>query len=307
LRAATQALYRFLVVPRTAKHLSVVFTEPDTVADSSVVAVASADALVLGVLSSRAHRVWSLASGGTLEDRPRYQHASTFNPFPFPACSDALTVLIRALGESLDAHRKRQQALHSDLTITGMYNVLEKLRSGEPLTAKEKVIHEEGLVSVLKQIHDDLDAVVFDAYGWPHDLTDEQILERLVALNRERAEEEKNGVIRWLRPEFQAPKGAVPATQPALAGTEDAGQGEAVPAAGAVDWPKKLPGQIAAVRDLFRGISRALRLDDVTCAFKGAKKKDVEAVLESLTALGLLFVFDSEGLRRWRAELRTAA
>jgi len=47
--------------------------------------------------------------------------------------------------------------------------VLEKLRSGEALKAKEKVIHEHGLVSVLKQVHDDLAAAVFDAYGWPRD------------------------------------------------------------------------------------------------------------------------------------------
>jgi very-short-patch-repair endonuclease len=47
-----------------------------------------------------------------------------------------------------------------------MYNVLEKLRSGEPLTEKERIIHEHGLVSVLRQIHDDLDAAVLDAYGW---------------------------------------------------------------------------------------------------------------------------------------------
>jgi len=67
-----------------------------------------------------------------------------------------------------------------------MYNSLEKLRSGEPLPAKEKKVHEQGLVSVLAQIHDDLDAAVFDAYVWPHDLTDEEILERLVALNAER-------------------------------------------------------------------------------------------------------------------------
>ena len=80
-----------------------------------------------------------------------------------------------------------------------MYNALEKLRSGEALTAKEKVMHEQGLVSVLKQIHDDLDAAVFDAFGWPSTLTDEEILERLVALNAERAEEEKRGLIRWLR------------------------------------------------------------------------------------------------------------
>ena len=47
-----------------------------------------------------------------------------------------------------------------------MYNVLDKLRSGEALSAKERVIHEQGLVSVLRQIHDELDAAVLDAYGW---------------------------------------------------------------------------------------------------------------------------------------------
>mgnify|MGYP001323128146 CR=1 FL=1 len=83
---------------------------------------------------------------------------------------------IRELGEQLDAHRKRQQAAHPELTMTGMYNVLEKLRSGEPLTAKEKTIHEQGLVSVLRQLHDDLDTAVAAAYGWPVDLPDDALL-----------------------------------------------------------------------------------------------------------------------------------
>jgi hypothetical protein len=51
---------------------------------------------------------------------------------------------------------------------------------------------------------------------WPHDLSDEDILQRLVDLNRERAEEERRGLIRWLRPEFQNPQGAA-ATQQELA------------------------------------------------------------------------------------------
>jgi hypothetical protein len=106
----------------------------------------------------------------------RYQNGPCFLPFPFPSWSEAQRSRIGEAAESLDSHRKRQQAEHPDLTITGMYNVLEKLRSGEALTAKEKKIHEQGLVSVLEQIHDDLDAAVFDAYGWPHDLGDEQIL-----------------------------------------------------------------------------------------------------------------------------------
>jgi hypothetical protein len=36
-------------------------------------------------------------------------------------------------------------------------------------------------------VHKQLDAAVFAAYGWPHDLSDDEILARLLALNLERA------------------------------------------------------------------------------------------------------------------------
>lgn len=88
----------------------------------------------------------------------------------------------------MDEHRKRAQNL--SLTLTGIYIVPEKLRANEELNAEEKQIHDAGLVSVLRQLHDDLDAAVFAAYRWPPTLTDAEILERLVALNAERAKEE---------------------------------------------------------------------------------------------------------------------
>ena len=97
-----------------------------------------------------------------------------------------------------------------------------------PLTTKEREIHEAGLVSVLKEIHDDIDRAVFDAYGWadlilplvgkpgatipsPHkrpeqEKAEEELLSRLVALNQERAAEERRGLVRWLRPDYQIPK-----------------------------------------------------------------------------------------------------
>jgi hypothetical protein len=64
-------------------------------------------------------------------------------------------------------------------------------------------IHEQGLVSVLLDLHRRIDALVLEAYGWPADLDEAAMLERLVALNAERAEEERRGLVRWLRPEFR--------------------------------------------------------------------------------------------------------
>jgi hypothetical protein len=187
-----------------------------------------------------------------------------------------------------------------------MYNVVEKLRSGEALTAKDKVIHEQGLVSVLKKLHDDLDAAVFDAYDWPHDLTDEQILERLVALNSERAAEERRGLIRWLRPDFQNPTGAKAATQEKLAATAEPEEGAAPLAATTAPWPKKLPEQIAAIRDIVTKAQTEWTVEQVASVFKGAKRADVEDVLDSLAALGILAAYDSNGARRWKLT-RTAA
>ena len=130
-----------------------------------------------------------------------------------------------------------------------MYNVLEKLRSGAKLSATEQKIREHGLVSVLKQIHDDIDAAVSDAYGWPYDLSDEQILERLVALNAERAAEERRGLVRWLRPEFPNPSGAKAGAQTEIAGTEVAETAAVATPANASKWPTKLPEQITVVRN----------------------------------------------------------
>jgi len=151
LREAMNGLPRFVATPETAKSRVFQFVDGAVLPDHKIVVVASDDASHLGVLSSRVHVTWALASGGRLEDRPVYNKSLCFDTFPFPLGGTNQLARIRELGEELDAHRKRQQAAHPDLTITGMYNVLEKLRSGEALTAKDKVIHEQGLVSVLKK------------------------------------------------------------------------------------------------------------------------------------------------------------
>ncbi len=71
--------------------------------------------------------------------------------------------------------------------------------------------------------------------------------------------------------------------------------------ASATPWPKKLPEQIAAIRDLVARTHEAWTLNKVCAAFKGAKKTDVEEVLESLEALGLLTGYTHHSTRRWKA------
>lgn len=204
LRKMLAGLPRYIATVETAKHRVFQFLDKSIAPDNMLIAIALDDAYALGVLSSRAHVVWALAQGGTLEDRPRYNKSRCFETYPFPAVTAEQQARIRDLAEQLDAHRKKVLAAHAELTLTGLYNVLQKLSADR--TAKEQAIYEKGLVAVLASFHADLDAAVLDAYGWTDAPADEQLLERLVALNTERRAEEAQGHIRWLRSAFQAPQ-----------------------------------------------------------------------------------------------------
>ena len=76
-------------------------------------------------------------------------------------------------------------------------------------------------------------------YGWPTDVGDGDLLARLVSLNRERADEEWRGEVRWLRPEFQAGVAAAPVQRELVV--------TAATQVGRQSWPKELPEQFKAV------------------------------------------------------------
>ncbi len=293
LRPALQQLERYIVTVETAKHRVFVFLEHDVIPDNMLIAIALDDAYYLGVLSSKIHVTWSLAAGGTLEDRPRYNKTRCFDPFPFPDPTDDRKQKIRELGDRLDAHRKRVQAQHPDVTITAMYNLLEKIRAGVELTDSDRAFNHKALVSTLKQIHDELDAAVFEAYGW-EDLAggaegaEEAILERLVALNAERAEEERNGLIRWLRPEYQAP--GETQTQRVIEGITEIEVESAIAPVEQQKFPKAFKDQLAAVRDLLRTQSGEWTVEQIAAQFKGAsrQKNVILTCLETLEALGIV-------------------
>jgi hypothetical protein len=332
LRAAKAGLSRYLATAMTAKHRVFMQLESEILPDQGLIVIAVDDAYIQGVLSSKVHVLWALATGGTLENRPRYNNTRCFETFPFPEVN-AQTEKVRVLAEQLDSHRKRQQSQYSNVTITGMYNVLEKLKTGEALTSKEKAIHEQGLVSVLKQLHDELDHSVLDAYGWwdlhmllarvngervqnyarelptagvgidvalatiPDDrdealrLLNDRILERLVSLNHQRFEDEKKGIINWLRPEYQNPQGTIAAstideqTELAMDGEDDT---PIVASTAKQPWPKGDLEQVKAVADLVAASKSPLNLESVAACFsgKGQWKKRLPNILEMLVVVG---------------------
>ncbi len=287
IRPAVDNLSHFIVTPVTSKHRFFVFLDSYVLPDDALIIIAMSDGYCLGVLSSCIHVTWALAAGTTLENRPRYIKSRCFEPFPFPVALEAQQETIRDLAEQLDAHRKRVLAAHPDFTLTGLYNVLEKLRVGEELTKKEQDIHERGLVSVMKHLHEQIDAAVFVAYGWPRDLSDEEVLGRLVELNKERRAEEAKGLVRWLRPEYQAPAGK--RIMVSEQGKLDITHVPSAAKAGArkASWPRTLPERVTTIRGLLATQPRPAHLEELARQFQRAPRDDVREVLNALVALGL--------------------
>lgn len=282
---------RYIATVETAKHRFFQFLETDILPDHSTIAFGLGDAFHLGVLSSRIHVVYALAAGGTLEDRPRYNKSRCFDPFPFPDCTEKQKARIRKLAEELDAHRKRAQQQHQ-LGLTDIYNVLEKLRAGEAFTTKDKAIHDAALVATLRQLHDDLDAAVADAYGWPWPLGDAEILQHVVDLNASRAMEEKAGVIRWLRPDYQA-KGELQLE----GGGAHAGKpkGKTAKKTGKRPWPAALAERTMAVEAALAQAERPLTAAEIATQFTRAKQADVAEILATLWTLGRARTGDAKG------------
>lgn len=315
LRKMISGIARYYVTVETSKHRFFLRSPDNAVPSNLLVCFCLVDDAVWASLSSRLHICWALAAGGRLGvgNDPRYNKSRCFDTFPFPVLSDAQQVTIGKLAEQIDQHRKTQQATYDKLTLTGIYNVLEKLRKEEPLTDKEKTIYDQGLVGILRELHDNLDRAVFDAYGW-NDLAEklvglpgattpypeksedqaeaeEELLKRLVALNHQRATEEAKGQIRWLRPKYQNPdygKDGTSAYDSASQVEADVTVAPILTKAKKSTWPKVMPEQIAGVKDaLQKGHSTA---ETITALYKSPKTTlpKVQEALESLASLGLV-------------------
>lgn len=303
LRPALDGLPRYIATVETTKHRVFQFLDRSILPDNMLVAIGSDDPYVLGVLSSRFHVAWTLHQGGTLEDRPRYTKSHCFDPFPFPDATEAQRTRIGAIAEDLDAHRKRQLAEHPKLTLTGLYNVLERLRAGAApadLSAEEHTVYEDGLVLILKELHERLDAAVAEAYGWPVDPPENEVLARLVALNRAHAEEEARGQVRWLRPTYQVPRFGAATRRPQQI---EADLGMAVaPDVGRPMFPKDDVAQTAAVLSALAGETAPADAETVARRFKQGRrvKAKVETILAALARMGYVSVAGMDSNARYR-------
>jgi hypothetical protein len=174
--------------PRVSKHRIFVWLYQPTLPDYTVMVFARDDDYFLGALQSRAHELWVRAIGTQLRDIEsglRYTPVETvFEAFPFPwppgkeptddPRVQAIAEAARELVQRRDAWLNPPGATEVELkkrTLTNLYNERP---------------------TWLDLAHKKLDRAVFDAYGWQHDLTDEQILERLLALNLDRAAKQGN-------------------------------------------------------------------------------------------------------------------
>lgn len=282
--AMTHGLAKYIATVETTKHRVFVSVPGNSLVEHGVVGIGHDDDWILGVVSSHVHVVWSLAQGGTLENRPRYNKLICFDNFPFPDPEEVQKAEVARIAEALDAHRKRAQADHPDITLTEMYNTLEKLRAGSELTEREVDIKSRALILILRELHDELDAAVLAAYGWPGGLTDQDILVRLVALNKARAAEEAAGHVRWLRPDYQIPRfGST--TQKVQKGELDlvAPEDKVKPS-----FPADERRRTAAIFAILASAPGPLTAGDIAARFRQGKKveKDIALTLRAFVRFG---------------------
>ncbi|GJE62066.1 class I SAM-dependent DNA methyltransferase [Methylobacterium trifolii] len=285
LRPAIRDIKRYIGTVDTSPNRIFEFIDGDIIVDDGIVVVASDAAEILAVLSSKIHVKFSLRAGGWLGvgDDPRWNKSLVFEPFPFPILNEFIRRDLQSIGEELDAIRKRVRAENADFTLTDLYNLLEITRMKGKFSERDEDVSCRGSVLILKELHEAIDRLTAEAYGWPHDLTDEQILERLVALNAQRAQEEAGGYVRWLRPDYQIPR----FSKGAAAKTGELDLNEMV-----VAIDKSLPSfptdryeQPLAIEALLLSAGRPMDAAELARGFKRGGKRIEQRVAQVLTTL----------------------
>jgi len=178
-RIAVAKRARFIVTPAAGRHRVFAWLPPETLPDHRLVVFARDDDWFFGVLHSRFHQIWASRMGTPLGDRPRYTPTTCFETFPFPwPPATPLGKLTRAQDEQRTAIAQTAGAIDAARNEW----VGDRADPRRTLTALD-----HARPAWLQQAHAELDESVAAAYGWPADLPDDEVVARLLALNRERA------------------------------------------------------------------------------------------------------------------------
>jgi type II restriction/modification system DNA methylase subunit YeeA len=184
MRAAIAPLSRYIITPRVSKHRLFAWMESDVLPDSATFVFAREDDYFFGVLHSKVHEIWARRKGTQLreaESGSRYTPTTTFETFPMPwppgaeptndprykAIAEAAYELVGKRDRWLEAQGEGD---FEPRTLTNLYNEYPKW---------------------LEDAHRKLNDAVLDAYGWPHDLSEDEIRAYLLALNLARSKIEQ--------------------------------------------------------------------------------------------------------------------
>ena len=214
MRRAIKELKKIIVTCIHAKYRIFIWMESKQIPEHSAAIVARDDDTTFGILHSRFHEAWSLRLGTSLEDRPRYTPTTTFETFPFPEnltpnipaatyASDPRAQKIAAAAKRLDDLRKAW--LNPPDLVDIVPEIIPTAAPGEaPVKYPDRILPKNAEAAVkLKQrtltnlynqrpqwladAHAAIDRAVAAAYGWPDDIATEAALEKLLALNLQRA------------------------------------------------------------------------------------------------------------------------
>ena len=201
--ASIGALSRYIATPRVAKHRLFAWLDARIYPDCQLIVIARDDDTTFGILHSRFHEAWSLRLGTWLGkgNDPRYTPTTTFETFPFP---EGLSPDIPASDYANDPHavaiaeaaRQLVELRDRWLNPPEWVEWVDEPVSGYP---KYPVPRDEAMAKELKKrtltnlyntrpqwladAHAALDAVVAEAYGWDVDISEDEVLPKLLALN----------------------------------------------------------------------------------------------------------------------------
>ena len=211
LRRVLANLDRYIATPRVAKHRIFVWLPSCVIPDTRLVVIAKDDATTFGILQCHIHEIWALAQAprhGVGND-PTYNNDECFETFPFPS---GLTPNLPAATYADNPHAQAIAAAARDLVEKrdlwlSPPDLVERVPEVVPGFPDRIIPRSPKAATILKartltnldnmrgtpegtwldNLHRALDEAVAAAYGWPADLSDDEILSRLLDLNRARA------------------------------------------------------------------------------------------------------------------------